>query len=55
MRRDDEGWTRRNFLRLALTAGAAGAACSPKAAPQKLIPFLVPPDEIIPGRPPAAA
>ncbi len=51
MRRDDEGWTRRNFLRLALTAGAAGAACSPKAAPQKLIPFLVPPDEIIPGRP----
>ncbi len=48
---DHEGVSRRTFLRIAATAGAAGAACSPPALPQKLIPFLVPPDEIIPGRP----
>ncbi len=47
---DDQGLSRRTFLRIAAAAGA-GAACSPPALPQKLIPFLVPPDEIVPGRP----
>ncbi|GEJ58941.1 4Fe-4S dicluster domain-containing protein [Anaeromyxobacter diazotrophicus] len=42
--------SRRTFLRFA-AASVAGAACSPRALPQKLIPFLVPPDEIVPGRP----
>jgi anaerobic selenocysteine-containing dehydrogenase/Fe-S-cluster-containing dehydrogenase component len=46
----DEGVSRRSFLRVA-AAGAAGAACSAKALPQKLVPFLVPPDDIVPGRP----
>ena len=50
MPRDEQGLTRRTFLRFA-AAGAAGAACSPRALPQKLVPFLVPPDEIIPGHP----
>ena len=48
---DQEGLSRRTFLRIAATAGAAGAACSPAPLPQKLIPFLVTPEEIIPGRP----
>jgi anaerobic selenocysteine-containing dehydrogenase/Fe-S-cluster-containing dehydrogenase component len=47
---DPQGVSRRGFLRIA-AAGAAGAACSPKALPQKLVPFLVPPEEIVPGRP----
>ncbi len=47
---DKDGLSRRTFLRIAATAGAAGA-CSPRPTPQKLIPFLVPPDEIVPGRP----
>jgi anaerobic selenocysteine-containing dehydrogenase/Fe-S-cluster-containing dehydrogenase component len=45
-----EGVSRRSFLRVA-AAGAAGVACSAKPLPQKLVPFLVTPDEIIPGRP----
>ncbi len=42
--------SRRAFLKV---AGAAGvlASCSPPAGPQKLIPYLVPPDEIVPGVP----
>ncbi len=34
-------------------AGAAGVAagCSPKAATQRLVPYLVPPEELVPGKP----
>ncbi len=44
------GIDRRTLLKL---AGAAGvlAGCSPPAGPQKLIPYLVPPEEIVPGVP----
>jgi len=41
---------RRTFLKIAGTVGVA-AGCSPRAATQKVIPFLVPPDDIIPGTP----
>ncbi len=41
---------RRTFLRIAGAIGVA-AGCSPKAATQKVIPFLVPPDDIVPGTP----
>ncbi len=42
--------SRRAFLKV---AGAAGvlASCSPPAGPQKLIPYLVPPEDIVPGLP----
>jgi anaerobic selenocysteine-containing dehydrogenase/Fe-S-cluster-containing dehydrogenase component len=45
-----KGIDRRTLLKL---AGAAGvlAGCSPPAGPQKLIPYLVPPEEIVPGMP----
>jgi anaerobic selenocysteine-containing dehydrogenase len=45
-----EALSRRTFLKV---AGAAGvlASCSPPAGPQKLIPYLVPPEEIVPGVP----
>jgi molybdopterin-containing oxidoreductase family iron-sulfur binding subunit len=49
--RDAPGLSRRTFLRLAAAGGAASVACSPKAGPQKLIPFLLPPEEIVPGHP----
>ena len=44
------GIDRRALLKL---AGAAGllAGCSPAPGPQKLIPYLVPPEEIVPGMP----
>ena len=41
---------RRAFLKIAGAVGVA-AGCSPKAATQKVIPFLVPPDDIVPGTP----
>jgi anaerobic selenocysteine-containing dehydrogenase/Fe-S-cluster-containing dehydrogenase component len=46
----DSSVSRRAFLKL---AGAAGllASCSPPAGPQKLIPYLVPPEDIVPGTP----
>ncbi len=46
----DKGLGRRTFLKIAGAAGVA-AGCSPKAATQKLIPYLVPPEEIVPGTP----
>jgi anaerobic selenocysteine-containing dehydrogenase/Fe-S-cluster-containing dehydrogenase component len=46
----DRGLGRRTFLKLAGAAGVA-AGCSPKAATQKLVPYLVPPEEIVPGTP----
>ena len=44
---------RRTFLQVAGAAGAAGVAagCSPRAAAQKLVPWIVPPDDIVPGQP----
>jgi anaerobic selenocysteine-containing dehydrogenase/Fe-S-cluster-containing dehydrogenase component len=41
---------RRTFLKI---AGAAGvlAGCSPAPGPQSLIPYLVPPEEVVPGTP----
>jgi anaerobic selenocysteine-containing dehydrogenase/Fe-S-cluster-containing dehydrogenase component len=44
------GIDRRTLLKL---AGAAGvlAGCSPAPGPQKLVPYLVPPEEIVPGMP----
>src|SRR5512146_3491808 len=30
---------------------AAAAACSPRSAPQTIVPFLVPPEQIVPGIP----
>jgi molybdopterin-containing oxidoreductase family iron-sulfur binding subunit len=41
---------RRAFLKIAGALGIA-AGCSPKAATQKVIPFVVPPEEIVPGIP----
>ncbi len=41
---------RRTFLKIAGAAGVV-AGCSPRAATQKLIPFLVPPEDIVPGTP----
>jgi anaerobic selenocysteine-containing dehydrogenase/Fe-S-cluster-containing dehydrogenase component len=44
---------RRTFFRIAGAAGAAGVAagCSPRAATERLVPWLVPPDDIVPGEP----
>jgi molybdopterin-containing oxidoreductase family iron-sulfur binding subunit len=47
---DRRGLGRRTFLKAAAVASAA-AGCSPKAATQKLIPYLIPPDEGVPGTP----
>jgi molybdopterin-containing oxidoreductase family iron-sulfur binding subunit len=41
---------RRAFLRLA-GAGGLAAGCSPRSAPEKLIPYLVPPFDVVPGTP----
>lgn len=41
--------SRRGFLTIAGTAGLA-LGCSPGAGPQKLIPYLTPPEHIFPGR-----
>ena len=41
---------RRAFLKLAGAAGVA-AGCSPRAATQKVIPYVVPPEDIVPGTP----
>ncbi|WP_242345172.1 molybdopterin dinucleotide binding domain-containing protein [Anaeromyxobacter terrae] len=44
---------RRTFLQVAGAAGAASVAagCSPRAAVQKLVPWIVPPDDVVPGQP----
>ncbi len=44
------GFHRRTFLKMAGFAGVA-AGCSPKSATQKLIPLLVPAQDIVPGTP----
>ncbi|HEY6004690.1 MAG TPA: hypothetical protein VIV57_17580, partial [Anaeromyxobacter sp.] len=44
---------RRTFFKIAGAAGAAGAAagCSPRAATERLVPWIVPPEDIVPGQP----
>ncbi len=46
-----EGTTRRQFLKVmgVAGAGAAAAACGPPDTGDKLIPYLIPPDDIVPG------
>jgi anaerobic selenocysteine-containing dehydrogenase/Fe-S-cluster-containing dehydrogenase component len=43
-------FSRRTFLTIIGSAGIA-ASCSPRAARQKLVPFLAPPEELVPGKP----
>jgi molybdopterin-containing oxidoreductase family iron-sulfur binding subunit len=44
--------SRRSFLSIVGAAGAAGVAgCSARPAVQKLVPYLVPPEDVIPGTP----
>jgi anaerobic selenocysteine-containing dehydrogenase/Fe-S-cluster-containing dehydrogenase component len=43
-------FSRRTFLTIIGSAGVA-AGCSPRAATQKLVPYLVPPEELILGKP----
>jgi molybdopterin-containing oxidoreductase family iron-sulfur binding subunit len=42
---------RRVFLKVIGAAGAAVAGCKPHQVPEKLIPYLVPPEQIPPGQP----
>jgi molybdopterin-containing oxidoreductase family iron-sulfur binding subunit len=53
--RDPTEWPlgRRSFLRVLGGAGAAGlaAGCSPKPAVQRIVPYLVPPEDVVPGKP----
>jgi molybdopterin-containing oxidoreductase family iron-sulfur binding subunit len=42
--------SRRTFLRILGATGVA-AGCSPKAATERLVPWVVAPEEIVPGRP----
>ena len=46
----ESGINRRFFLKLLGATGAA-AGCSPAHAPEKLIPLLNPPENLIPGKP----
>lgn len=46
----EKALSRRTFLKIAGAVGVT-AGCSPQAATQKVIPFLVPPDDIVPGTP----
>ncbi len=50
MSENDSRLSRRAFIKAASVAGVA-AGCSPKPGPQKLIPYLVPPEDMIPGKP----
>jgi len=44
---------RRTFFRITGAAGAAGVAagCSPQAATERLVPWIVPPEDVVPGQP----
>ena len=44
------GIGRRFFLKIASATGVA-AACSPSHAPEKLVPLLNPPENMVPGKP----
>ncbi len=49
----DRSFGRRTFLGIVGAAGAASvtAGCSPKPALQRIVPYLVPPDDVVPGTP----
>ena len=51
MRTMSEGFSRRSFLKLAATAGAAAAVPGCQPAARKLIPYVVPDENVIPGVP----
>ncbi len=42
--------SRRTFLRVAGAASVA-AGCSPRPAIQRIVPYLVPPEDDVPGKP----
>ena len=46
-----EGTSRREFLKVlgVAGAGAAAAACGPPDTGDRLIPYLIPPEDIVPG------
>src|SRR5215471_3333011 len=44
-----EGFSRRSFLKLAATAGAAAAIPGCEPAARKIIPYVVPDENVIPG------
>ena len=46
-----DGFSRRSFLKLAATAGAAAAIPGCQPAARKLIPYVVPDENVIPGVP----
>ncbi len=48
---DTEGTSRREFLKVmgVAGAGAAAAACGPPDTGDRLIPYLIPPEDIVPG------
>ena len=45
-----DGLSRRSFLKLAATASAAAAIPGCEPAARKLIPYVVPDENVIPGR-----
>jgi len=48
----DRSFGRRTFLGIVGAAGAASAAgCSPKPGIQRIVPYLVPPEDVVPGTP----
>ena len=46
-----EGLSRRSFIKLAATAGAAAAIPGCEPAARNLIPYVVPDENVIPGMP----
>src|SRR5262249_54753896 len=46
-----EGWSRRSFIKLAATAGAAAALPGCEPAARKLIPYVIPDENVTPGMP----
>src|ERR1700683_3667315 len=46
-----EGFSRRSFIKLAATAGAAAAIPGCEPAARKLIPYVVPDENVVPGVP----
>ena len=48
----ESAFGRRTFLAIVAGSAAAGAAaCSPRPVSQRIVPYLVPPDDVVPGTP----